>query len=258
MAVNDTFDVIQNRILIDHLNQDPTVDISKGSPVFIKSAALASVVWGINQDIAYVDAQRFADECDEDTLDHYIAVRGLPVVSAEKLAAKRARVQADIRTPPAGGNRYDYVRWAKEASPLVVNAWCVPCGQGPGTVDMVILADAVATGSEIPTDDLCATVRAYIVDICPNDVKYLRVLPPEVITQAVTIARVGAVYPAASATADIAAYQNGMEPGGILYVDQLKLLALGGGAGSAPVTIPAADVTPTAYQMIRAGVIDVT
>ena len=258
MAFTDSYDVILNRILTDYQNQDPTADVSQGSLIFIKSAALASVVWGLDQDGAYVDAQRFADTCDEETLDHYIAVRRLPVVSGELLAAKRARVLDDIQHPPAGGNKYDYVRWAKEASAQVKNAWCVPCGQGPGTVDMIILADSVATGSEIPTSDLCALVRAYIVDICPNDVKFLRVLPPQVLTQDVTVARVAAAYPAAAATADVTAYLSGMEPGGELYVDQLKLLALGGASGGAPVTVPAADVIPTAYQMIRPGAINVT
>ena len=258
MAFNDSFEQILARILADHLNQDPTTDVSIGSPVFIRSAALAAALWGLNQDGSYVDAQRFADTCDEETLDHYIAVRGLQVIVGESKASKKARVLDDIRHPPAGGNQYDYPRWAKEASLLVVNAWCVPLGQGPGTVDIVIQADAAATGSEIATDELCATVRAYIVDICPTDVKFLRVLPLVVITQAVTIARVDADYPAASAAIDITGYMNAMEPGATLYGDQLKTLALGGGNGAAPVTTPVGDVATTAYQTIRPGVINVT
>ncbi len=258
MAFTDTYDDILNRILTDYQNQDPTADVSQGSLIFIKSAALASVIWGIDQDGAYVDAQRFADTADSDTLDHYIAVRGLPVVANETLAAKTARVIFDIQQPPAGGNAYDYVRWALAASPLVVNAWCVPLGQGPGTIDLIILADVVATGSEIPTSDLCALVRASIVNICPGDVKYLRVLAPLVVTQAVIINRVNAIYPAASAISDVTSSMAAMVPGATLYVDQLKMLALGGGAGSAPVTTPAADVPTTAYQMIRPGVINVT
>jgi uncharacterized phage protein gp47/JayE len=258
MAFNDSFDTILNRILTDYLNQDPTTDVSQGGPVFIKSAALASALWGLEQDVAYVDAQRFADTCDEETLDHYIAVRGLLVVTGESKAAKKVRVLADIRQPPAGGNQYDYPRWAKEASPLVKGAWCVPLGQGPGTVDVVLQADSIATGTEIPTPDLCALVRAYIVDLCPGDVKYLRVLPLQLILQPVSIARIGADYPAANAVVDVTSYMAAMAPGAPLYLDQLKTLALGGGAGSAPVLLPAADVPATAYQAIRPGGIDVT
>lgn len=257
MAFKDSFDEILHRILTAYRNQDPTVDTSKGSLVFMKAVALASSIWALNVDGAYVDAQRFADTCDEETLDHYIAVRGMQVVAGEKLAAKRARVKEDIRHPPAGGNKYDHVRWAKEASPLVQKAWCVSLGQGPGTVDVVILADAEATGSEIATDELCAIVRAYIVGIAP-EYKYLRVLPAEVVIQDVTISRVGSTYPAASAIVDIIADMNSSEAGATLYLDQLKFLALGGGPGTAPVTTPPADVPTTGYQIIRPGVINVT
>lgn len=256
MALNDSFETILNRILTDYRNQDNTIDTAKGSLPFINAAALASAIWGLNKDGLYVDAQRFADTCDEETLDHYITLR-LPVILSETLADKRARVLSDIRTPPAGGNQYDYRRWAKEASADVAEAWCVPLGQGPGTVDVVILA-AVSTGSEIPLDALLATVRAYIVDICPSDVKYLRVLAPQVITENVTIVRQGSDYPASSAITDITNYLASFIPGQPLYRDQLKGNALGGGDGAAPVTLPAGDVTPTPYQMIRPGIINVT
>jgi uncharacterized phage protein gp47/JayE len=257
MAFKKSFNNILTDLLTSYQNQMPDIDISKGSPVYIKSAALASALWGLYNEGEYVDLQRFADSCDRETLEHYIAIRGMSFIPAETDAALRARVLDDIRHPPAGGNKYDYIRWAKEASPLVKNAWCVPSGQGAGTIDVIVLADAAATGSEIPTSDLLAAVRAYIVDICPADVRFLRVLAAELIVQAVTIARIGSDYVAASAIADITAYLAGMEPGISLYRDQLKLLALGGGPGSAPVTTPAADVIPTAYQMLRPGVIDV-
>lgn len=88
-----------------------------------------------------------------------------------------ARLLDRIQRPPAGGNRFDYVTWAKEVN-YVQAAWVIPCGQGPGTIDLVVLADEAATGSIIPTADLLAAVRAHIVDICPDDVKFFRVLAP--------------------------------------------------------------------------------
>jgi len=33
----------------------------------------------------------------------------------------------------------------------VANAWCIPLSQGPGTVDVIIVADETVTGSEIPS-----------------------------------------------------------------------------------------------------------
>jgi uncharacterized phage protein gp47/JayE len=257
MAFLKTFDELLNAILTDLQTQAPGCDVSRGSLLFVKSSALASALWGLYKEGQYVEFQRFADTCDRETLDHYVTVRGMTIIPGETDAALRARVLDDIRHPPAGGNKYDYPRWAKEASTDVQGAWCVPLGQGPGTVDVVITAKA-ATGSEIPDADLLATVRAYIVDICPTDIKFLRVLAPEPLPVNVTIDRAGSDYPAASAIADITAYLAGFTPGQPLYLDQLKALALGGSEGAAPVTLPVADVTPTAYQMIRPGVINVT
>lgn len=257
MAFQKSFNDILTALLASYTNQDPGADISQGSPVYIKCAALAAAIWGLYNEGQYVDRQRFADTCDRETLEHYIAIAAMAVIPGEAEADLRARVLFDIQQPPAGGNKYDYVRWAKESSLLVANAWCVPQGQGPGTVDIIITAVA-STGSEIPSAELLALVRAAIVALCPEGVQFLRVLAPEVLSEDVTIARVGAGYPVADANSDISAYMNSMAPGEALYIDQLKLLALGGDSGSAPVTAPAADVIPTAYQMVRPGVINVT
>jgi len=96
----------------------------------------------------------------------------------ESIESFRVRVLERKRRKPAGGNKYDYVGWAKAVSG-VADAWTVPCGQGPGTVDLLILADADITGAVIPTTELCAEVRAAIVLLCPEGVQFLRVLPPE-------------------------------------------------------------------------------
>ncbi len=256
MAFTDTYDQILNRILTDYQNQDPAADISQGSLLFLRAAALASALWGLNRDGSYVDSQRFGDTCDEETLDHYIALR-LPVVVGETFAAKRSRVLDDIRHPPAGGNRYDYARWAKESSIQVAGAWCVPGGQGPGTTDVIILADVAATGSEIPTIELRALVRAYIVDICPTGVRFVRVLAPEVLLQNITATRQNSDYPAAYAVTEITNYLAGFVPGQQLYRDQIRILALGGGEGGADITTPLVDVVPTPYQMIRPGGVNV-
>lgn len=250
-----SFETILEEALTDWRNQDPAVDLSEGSPNFIKAACQSSAVWGLHQSIAWVADQIFPDSADYDPLVTQAANRGLSLAGTP--AELLARVLEDIRHPPAGGNKYDYVRWAKEASPLVKNAWPVPLGQGPGTIDLVVLADAEETGSEIPTAELLATVRAYIVDICPNDAKYLRVLAPEVLLQNVTIVRSEATEPVATAIANITNYLAGFLPEQTLFPAQLATLSLGGGPGGADVTEPAAPVTPTGYQMIRPGVISV-
>ena len=257
MAYDKSFDELLNDTLTDHVNQDPTVDVSKGSLVFIKSAASSSAVWGLYQEINYIGDQIIPGvNTDRENLEHHAIVRGLPLIGGETDAALLARILEFIRRPPAGGNQYDYVRWAKELDG-VASAWCIPCGQGPGTIDVILLADITLTGSEIPTTQLLADVRAHLVDICPGDVKYLRVLAPEVLTQDVTITRAGADYPATVASADITAYLQSLQPGQTLYLGQLTTLALGGGSGDAPCTTPSANVIPTSYQMIRPGVVNV-
>jgi len=256
MAFQKSFDDILNGLLADHANQDPEADISKGSLIFIKSAAQASALWGLYKQLEYQARQIFPDTSDRENLEHHATVRGLPLIPSETDVALLARILDYIRRPPAGGNKYDYVRWAKEIAG-VASAWCISGGQGPGTVDIMVLSDPALTGSEIPTAELLADVRAHLVDICPENVKFLRALAPEVLLQDVTIARIGAEYQAAAAAADITVYLQSMLPGQALYLGQLTSLALGGEGGDATCSIPAANVVPTAYQMIRAGVISV-
>lgn len=256
MAFEKSFDDILNGLLGDHVNQDPAADISKGSLIYMKCAAKASALWGLYKEVGYVERQLFPDDSDREHLEHHATVRGLPLIAGETDVELLARLLDHIRRPPAGGNKYDYARWAKEIAG-VSEAWPVFGGQGPGTVDLVIMSDVELTGSEIPSVELLAEVRAHLVDICPGDVKYLRVLAPEVLLQNVTITRVGAVYPAAFAESDIAAYLEAFLPGQALYVGQLTSLALGGDDGDATPVVPAASVIPTGYQMLRPGVISV-
>jgi hypothetical protein len=252
-----TFDELLEQMLTDWRNQDNDADLSQASPNFISSACLSSALWGLHQGAAWVADQIFPDSASYEVLLRHANLWQLTPVPGESPARLLDRVLEQIRKPPAGGNRYDYRRWAREASALVASAWCVPCGQGPGTIDLVITADSAQTGSEIPTDELLAAVRAYIVDICPGDVKYLRVVAPEILAQDVTIVRADATFPAATAQASIANYLSGFIPQQKLFAVQLSALSLGGGPGGAQVVDPPADVEPTAYQMIRPGVISV-
>ncbi|MCM0081769.1 baseplate J/gp47 family protein [Geomonas sp. Red32] len=256
---DNTVDSILNDILTDLLNEDPNVDVSQGSPDYISAKAFASALWGLENRGKYLSTQIVpGPNMERNGLEEWASARGIILNPSESDASLLARLRFNLRRPPAGGNKYDYVTWARAASSDIADAWTVPRGQGPGTVDLIVLAKAATTGSEIPSSDLLATVRGYIVDLCPDVVEYLRVLAPEVLLQDVTINRTDADYPAAQAIADITSSLASYLPGQILYPDSLKVLALGGGNGNAPVTAPAAPVEPTAYQMIRPGVINVT
>jgi uncharacterized phage protein gp47/JayE len=55
----------------------------------------------------------------------------------------RDRYLAQYRAPPHGGDAADYVQWAT-AQPGITRAWTVPCGLGPGTVQVFFMEDGNA------------------------------------------------------------------------------------------------------------------
>lgn len=251
-----TYDELLNAILTDYINQFPGSDSSKGSLIYIKSAAIASAFWGLYQHQRWISDQIFPDTAATENLEHHAFIRGITRKNGETDADLLARLLEYIRRPPAGGNKYDYVKWALEIT-NVKAAYCVPLGQGPGSVDVVIVADPL-TGSEIPSQALIDEVWAYIDDLRPVTAKYLRVLPPEILLQDVTVVGSGAAYNLSQTALDITAYMNGFTPGQPLYRSQLGNFAIVNGADDVIVSIPVANVVPTAMQIIRPGAINVT
>lgn len=255
MAFEKSFDELLNDILTDYRNQLPEADLSQGSLLFIKSACLASALWGLYKYQEHISRQMFPDTAEEEYLQHHAFIRGLTQKAGETSGELLDRLLEYIRRPPAGGNRYDYVKWAMEVADVAC-AWSIPLAQGPGTVDVIILADAGNTGSELPGQALLDAVRASIVDICPTSVKTMRVLAPTVIAQAVTMTCPG-VSDTAALQAAITSYMAGLIPGETLYLSRLSAMALSMGATDAQFTTPSANVTVTAWQMLRPGVISV-
>jgi len=268
MEFERTFDEELAQILTDYRNQswtDPEtgetmapLDISQGSMAFIKGAVLASAKWGLHRHQAFIARQMFADTADTANLEHWCWLRGISRGAGETDAELLARLLADLRDPPAGGNRADYVRWAMEVE-NVDAAWCNPIGNGAGTVDVLILADADATGSETPDSALLDAVHAYIIALCPCEMHPddLRILAPAVITQDVEIG-ISGVADDDELAADIEAFMAYMEPGQTLYTSRLIALAIALGEESATVAVPAANVSAGAGQVIRPGTITVT
>ncbi|WP_020594106.1 baseplate J/gp47 family protein [Kiloniella laminariae] len=65
----------------------------------------------------------------------------------------RARVMARIQRPPAGGNAFDYERWAREVAG-VTDAWAVPEAYGAGSVQIIFVMDEVrAEFAGVPQGD---------------------------------------------------------------------------------------------------------
>jgi uncharacterized phage protein gp47/JayE len=399
MNFEKDFDTLFQDILIDWQNQFPAADLSKGSLIFMKSACLASALWGLYKYQEWISRQIFPDTADTANLEHHAWVRGVSRTAGETDAAYLARLLDYIRRPPAGGNKYDYVKWAKEISG-VAKAYCIPIGQGLGTVDVIILADQNTIGDEVPsssartgvttsvaanklidadatfqtahavgvgdivenplrqtqttvtavdsttqlalaadiflfagdpyivhcqtgtntgvaagklidsagifdnatytvkpgdivknvTDNLQTTVvtvdsatqlalasdifsvigkkyvihgliglvKAYIDPLRPVTASKVSIVPPTIVSQNVTMTVIGTGLDTASIAAGITAYVNTMIPGQTLYQAKLIQLAMEAGADNATLTTPAADVTATAYEMIRPGTISVS
>jgi uncharacterized phage protein gp47/JayE len=255
MTFKKTLDEILNDILTDFQNILPGVDVSQGSLAYMKAAGYASAVWGLYEYQDWISRQIFPDTGDVQALEHHAWVRGITRTAGESDPLYLARLLDYIRRPPAGGNKYDYAKWAREIDG-VAQAYVFPLAQGSESVDVVSVAGA-ATGSEIPTQALLDAVAAHIDDVRPVGARYVRILSPMVVAQDVTMTGVGVTL-AATVTADIAAYLNGFAPGQALYLPQLLGIATGNGAANPVLTVPAATVTPAGYQMLRPGVINVS
>lgn len=93
---------------------------------------------------------------------------------AETDAALLARLLELIRRPPAGGNQYDYRRWALEVDG-VSNAHIYPLRRGLGTVDIVIIS---ANG--LPSLEIIQSTQIHIDDVRPVTAKGARVFAPTI------------------------------------------------------------------------------
>src|SRR5450759_3445816 len=161
MTFQKDFDVLFAAMLTDWRNQFPEADLSAGSLIYMKSACLASALWGLYKYQDWIAKQIFPDTADTQYLEYHAWVRGLARTVDETDAAYLGRLLDDIRRPPAGGNKYDYIKWALEVND-VARAWCFPIAQGVGTVDVVILANLLSTGSEIPSSSARISVNTSV------------------------------------------------------------------------------------------------
>jgi len=258
MALEKTFDELLNNLLTDMQSQFPGADISKGSLIFIKCSALASSLWGLYKYQGYVASQIFPDSSDRENLEHHAYARGVTLLPNQSDEDLQARVLDYFRRPPAGGNKYDYVKWALE-TPGVKRAWCLPQAFGYGTVAVVITSDPDQTGTEIPTAELIAEVQAHIDDLRPTRAKYTRVMAPEIITQDVQMLCTGGTFSLYQISQAITSYLTEFAPGQTLYPAQFISIAIVAGVLSPTLVLPAGSaVTPLPFQMIRPGVIDVS
>lgn len=157
-----------------------------------------------------------------------------------------ARLLDVLRNPPAGGNAYDYRRWALEVAG-VESAFVYPLRRGIGKVDVVV----VAAGDGLPSVQLLADVQAYIDSRRPVGCKdFLALAPTELVvpvTAQVSLAA-GATLVGVTALIEdaLAEYFNGLNPGETAVKSQIEALISDlSGVADRVVTLPGANVVPT-------------
>lgn len=141
----------------------------------------------------------------------------------ESDAALLGRLLSLLRQPPAGGNAYDYYRWAMDV-PGVEAAFVYPLRRGLGTVDVAIL-----TASGLPSPDVVRAVQQYIDERRPVTAKNVQVMAPQRVPLNVSV-RVspadGYTLPAVkdAAARALSAYFATIKPGDTVYKSHIEAL----------------------------------
>ncbi len=154
-----------------------------------------------------------------------------------------ARLLELIRRPPAGGNRYDYRRWAMEV-PGVSNAFVYPLRRGLGTVDVVIVS-----ADDLPSQETIEATQAHIDDLRPVTAKSSLVLAatekPAAITVRVKLDGLTLDAARAQIQAALAGYFALLAPGEVAVKSQLEALVSNlAGIVDRQMTAPAGNVAP--------------
>ncbi|MFZ6687498.1 baseplate J/gp47 family protein [Undibacterium sp. SXout11W] len=158
----------------------------------------------------------------------------------EDKASLLARLLDRLRRPPAGGNKYDYERWAREV-PGVTDAYCYPARRGLGTVDVAVFSNGTPASS-----DVCTAVNAYISDQMPANVDFM-VLTPQLIqvpvSAALTLSNVQLPAVQVAAQAQLQSYFATLKPGDVVRrINVQSILASIPGVIDVVLTSPSSNV----------------
>jgi uncharacterized phage protein gp47/JayE len=182
-------------------------------------------------------------------------------VDAESDAGLLARLLDILRNPPAGGNEFDYRRWALEV-PGVEAAFVFPHRRLIGAVDVCITA-----AGGVPSSQLIADAQAYIDDRRPAACKNVLVFAPTPVTVNVTAAVALSGIDLATATARIEDALNDhfayILPGDTVYKSRIEALISDiDGIIDRIVSAPASNVVPVSdaskVDWLRLGSVTVT
>ncbi|MFD3249471.1 baseplate J/gp47 family protein [Rahnella aquatilis] len=165
-----------------------------------------------------------------------------------------------IRRPPAGGNQFDYKRWALSVDGVSA-AYVYPLRRGLGTVDIV-----VTSANGMSSNEIIAATQAYIDSVRPVTAKNTLVLSPtfHVIDIAVKVSLNGIDLPTATLaiTVAITDYINRLAPGEAFIRSQAEtVISQITGIVDREIVSPSANVFPlvdeNVVEWIRLGEISV-
>lgn len=175
-------------------------------------------------------------------------------------AALLARLLELIRRPPAGGNKYDYRRWAMEVEG-VTDAYVYPLRRGLGTVDV-----AITSAGELPSANTVTAVQAHIDDVRPVTASDVFVFPPEEVhvpvAVKVQISGVSIEEIRSQIRAALTEYFNGLAPHESAVKSRMEAIVSDlPGVLDRVMTAPASNVAPqdkaNTVQWLRLGTVTV-
>jgi len=245
MTYGKSFDEFLNEILTDYHGQSPDVDTAPATLVFIKSACIASVLWGLYKQIDETGKKPFPDKCNLDDLKHWAQIKGILNIdsyidSDGTYTALAAEVLSRMQNPGGGGNKFDWPRWAGECqydhgtyveSVLKTKAW--ENKRYTGSVDIVITSNRTNAqgGEQEPTAELIEAVEDYLESkrtlgvasdfLVHTATKVLQAVSMELSDGDVQVTD-AMLEEIAS---DIIDYMKSIIPGGTLYRGQLEAIA---------------------------------
>lgn len=171
------------------------------------------------------------------------------------------RLLSLIRRPPAGGNQYDYRRWALEV-PGVTAAYVYPLRRGLGTVDVVIIS---ADG--LPSEALIEAVQSHLDEVRPVTAWNCQVIAPTLLSVDVSAqVTLDAGYTLedaqAAAQTQLASAFDTFAPGDTVYRSRVEAIISGlPGVIDRQMSDPAANVVPVAdatrVEWARLGVVTI-
>lgn len=160
----------------------------------------------------------------------------------ETYAELLARLLDLIRNPPAGGNAYDFRRWAMSVNGVTA-AQVYPLRRGPGTVDIVI-----TSSGGLPSADTIAATQAFIDSVRPVTAKNALVLSPTIvpIDHTVNISGLTVAVATPLIQGGLQAYFAGLAPGDTYVRSKAEAVISDiSGITDRQIIAPPANVIPT-------------